>query len=631
MSEIWKQLCTYEALKDGWHLAEKDLRDDFLQIPFLREQFAFSLKENLHELARQLKSERFNHRDVIPVKVAKGNLSTRPGGFIPLESRIVLFAAIKLVAPQLDCKLSEGVFSYRVKDNPNRELFIRSSLDEPPFLKKKTITRFIDPFNTWYEAWPNFEHVTKECIHRDYLYLATSDISAYFENIQLEILRDQLLEYLPDEQQVVNLFLSAFEAWTTITPQGRRYFRGIPQGSDISRFFGNLFLAPVDQNLEKLGTRLNFKYYRYMDDVRIFAKKEEDAKKSLLALEAAVRQRHLNLQSAKTKIYNEKMKEVSHLLVDSRLTRFDELEKDFTEQYKEQKGKLDAKPLIKELNKLQKSKPDAPELGEQKIYAARKPLTGLSDRLFRRITNLYMELGNKTIIPRLLSELERNSDRRYTKTIVRASKIFPRLVSIQTKLLALMQEHKIQPSQEAEFLHALRYQSRVSNTLKDLCMGKARNNEISAEVRVQALMLVARTKIEPQTIQLAKQLFEEDDNIQVKRAAALILASQRGKNNTNFIYNIAFHPNNELRQFGKYLRACKTDEGEAKKVREQAFKDEHPWLLADYMPLLFLQSQSNEPSIVKGLKDDIHKGKYHKKHSNMDMRDLLTRLLQWMP
>ena len=69
MSELWDELCTFEALKDGWYLASRDLQQDFIKIPFLKEQFALSLDSNLNELVRQLKTEQFRHQNVIRTAV----------------------------------------------------------------------------------------------------------------------------------------------------------------------------------------------------------------------------------------------------------------------------------------------------------------------------------------------------------------------------------------------------------------------------------------------------------------------------------------------------------------------------------------------------------------------------------
>lgn len=634
MGENWDKLCTYEALKGGWYLASNDIKGDFLEVPFIKEQFASNLDENLNELVRQLKTEQFNHKNVIRIAVTKGNLSTRPGAFIPFDSRIVLFAAIKLIAKHLDDRLIENVFSCRVKKRIKNELFKEGSLNMPPFIKRKTFSLLIDPFEAWYGAWPEFEKKSIDvCIHGDHKYMAVTDISAYFENIQLEILRDQLFDYLPDEQQITNLFIGAFSSWTSETPQGRKYLRGIPQGSDIPRFFGNLFLVPIDLALEDLSEELGIIYYRYMDDVRIFAKTELSAKKAILKFETEIRKRHLNLQSAKTKILNERFKEVSHFLIDKRLTDFEYLK----EQIKEDKDKarktdkaFDSTAFIRRLESLQSDEPDALHLGELKIKGANKALTGLSDRLFRRIIGTYLGLGSSDIVPRLLSEIKRNSDRRYCQLVVSFSRAFPRLKRIQSFFLELVASGNIMaPSIEAELIRACRYQSRISDDLKQHCLTRARDNNQNFQVRLQALVLLARTKLNIDDINVTNTIFNTSDNILIKRTASLTLIRQRGNENENFLRSMVFHPNNELREFGRYLHSCKTNEKTSRAIIKQAFKPEYPWLLVDYIPLLFLQSQTSNSKIRDHLRDKILTNKYHKNHINMDMRDLLSQLINW--
>jgi hypothetical protein len=59
---------------------------------------------------------------------------------------------------------------------------------------------------------------------------------------------------------------------------------------------------------------------------------------------------------------------------------------------------------------------------------------------------------------------------------------------------------------------------------------------------------------------------------------------------------------------------------------DHAFNIKYPWLFADYIPFLFLQSQSSNVAIKINLKNRIASNKYHKNHINMDMRDLLLQL-----
>ena len=75
MSNFWKKLCTYEALKDGWYITLRDLQENFIEIPFLMDQFDSSFDANLKELVRQLKTEQFRHQNVIRKAVSKRNYS----------------------------------------------------------------------------------------------------------------------------------------------------------------------------------------------------------------------------------------------------------------------------------------------------------------------------------------------------------------------------------------------------------------------------------------------------------------------------------------------------------------------------------------------------------------------------
>ena len=149
--------------------------------------------------------------------------------------------------------------------------------------------------------------------------MATSDIAAYFENIQLPILRDQLLNHHPEEASLVNLLCLFLEAWADRTDEGRAHYRGIPQGNFVSSFLGNLFLMPLDAAFKSFEKNHDIKYFRYMDDVRIFTKTREVARPAVLLMARSLKALHLNVQTAKTRIYDESQSEISKLLIDTRV------------------------------------------------------------------------------------------------------------------------------------------------------------------------------------------------------------------------------------------------------------------------------------------------------------------------
>jgi RNA-directed DNA polymerase len=72
---------------------------------------------------------------------------------------------------------------------------------------------------------------------------------------------------------------------------------GVPQGESLSPLFANIYLTPLDKFFEESG----FRFVRYADDIVIFTKSEDEAKKALLDMEQFLISRlKLQLKPAKT-------------------------------------------------------------------------------------------------------------------------------------------------------------------------------------------------------------------------------------------------------------------------------------------------------------------------------------------
>src|SRR5205085_1731936 len=65
-----------------------------------------------------------------------------------------------------------------------------------------------------------------------------------------------------------------------------------------SHVFGEFYLDPIDRTLSAYG----IDHIRYLDDIRIFANSYKAAKQQLQELSRLLRDRGLNLQTAKTEI-----------------------------------------------------------------------------------------------------------------------------------------------------------------------------------------------------------------------------------------------------------------------------------------------------------------------------------------
>ena len=252
---LFKELCSPAVIRAGWYLAQDDSRDDFIIDPIGHVDFASNLSERLSYLIEEVQCQRYRPSHIIDVDIPKSGLSVRPGNVLPIQEATLLHAITYVLAPRLDKKLSESVFSYRLHENwekkaKKRESIFRDGSADIPFLKRKTI-HSISPFETWYEAWADFEaNSTLAHTEEGYTHLTKTDISAFFENIDLHLLKTQLRSVMPrDEHRIVEILFRILDSWTRETSAGEPIRRGIPQGNNVSSFLANLYLLPLDQAL----------------------------------------------------------------------------------------------------------------------------------------------------------------------------------------------------------------------------------------------------------------------------------------------------------------------------------------------------------------------------------------------
>jgi len=304
---LFRELCKPETLRIGWHLAQLDSRDDFVADPVSYEDFASNLSDRLGYIVREIRHQRYRPRYLTEIDVPKSGLGIRPGNVLPIDEAALLHAVVYVLAPKIDRRLSDHVYSYRLaKDwqkrvKRGRSMF-REGDDEIPFLRGVTIRR-IDPFEPWYSAWPEFDRQRIAAVKkRGYTHLTRTDIAAYFENIDLGLLDHFLRQIVPNEPVLVSLLMRVLNSWTRVTSTGVPVGRGIPQGNEICSFLGNIYLRPLDRELTKFASRTGAEWLRYVDDVEVYTKNPDDARAVVLVINDTLRRLYLNLQGSKTEI-----------------------------------------------------------------------------------------------------------------------------------------------------------------------------------------------------------------------------------------------------------------------------------------------------------------------------------------
>lgn len=385
--KLFKELCRPHVMKIGWHLAQGDSRDDFVRDPVSHADYASGLTERLQYLIEQVEHGRYRPRHLIEVDVPKSGLSVRPGNVLPIEESSLLHAIVYLLGPLLDKSLDEAVYSYRLhkewrKRAKKGESLFREREVDLPFLKGGTL-RSLDLFDAWYERWPDFERDSKAAMTEEgFTHLTKTDISSYFENIDIRLLHDQIRSLLKrEEEKILQLLFRVLEGWTRSTSAGMPVGRGIPQGNDVSSFLGNIYLVPLDRALVRFCKKHDAKWFRYVDDVKVFTRCEQDARAVVFEINQSLRALHLNLQGSKTEI-----------LSGERLAReLDTSDADGVEA------------AFESLRSIERSAPDAAKQVTQALKptsrvcseftrglpASVRDLKGQRNRLFRRILTLY--------------------------------------------------------------------------------------------------------------------------------------------------------------------------------------------------------------------------------------------------
>jgi hypothetical protein len=149
----------------------------------------------------------------------------------------------------------------------------------------------VEWFTNTFNSWTAFRNASIERIEQGANYVVLTDITGFYENIDLPTLFSDLRS-LGADPDAVGLLEHCLSRWSVIPG------RGVPQGLSPSDVLAKVYLNAVDRAFADVG----IDYIRYVDDIRIFFREVPASKKALMSLSQILRRRGLNLQSAKTEI-----------------------------------------------------------------------------------------------------------------------------------------------------------------------------------------------------------------------------------------------------------------------------------------------------------------------------------------
>jgi hypothetical protein len=262
-------------LSKAFRRVDSDRRDDaFPDIVGYRD-YKKGLEENLSVLRERIKNYRTYKADLpLSIDLPKRGFTLRPGLVPLIDDRITYQAIADLFSQHFTPEPS--VYSNRLAGQDSNQMFMQGV-----------------------ELWIAFQNKVEDYCH-EYPFVVETDVTAYFDHINHDLMLSRISDLFggslaPDElNEIKELLHRMWGRWNV----GYIKHFGIPQINDASSFMANLYLDELDKWL--LSHELV--YLRYVDDIRIFAESEPQARKALAELIVKMREMGLYVASGKTKI-----------------------------------------------------------------------------------------------------------------------------------------------------------------------------------------------------------------------------------------------------------------------------------------------------------------------------------------
>jgi len=245
----------------------------------LYRNYAVAEEALISDLAGRLKRGVYEPTKATKLYFPKASGVLRPFSLLTVEDQIVYQATANIVAEKLLPK---------VKHHYNKTVFghLYAGKNSQWFYKK------------WQDSYKAFNESARKAFNDGFKYSASFDLTACFDSLDHGVLC-HFLKPLRIEKEFCDYLSMWLGSWTA-TDKDIYHNHGLPQGPQPSGLLSEVVLSHFD-TLKITG--INFRYQRYVDDIRLFARSEEELRHLLVRLDLLSKDIGLFPQSSKISIH----------------------------------------------------------------------------------------------------------------------------------------------------------------------------------------------------------------------------------------------------------------------------------------------------------------------------------------
>lgn len=273
----WKSLTSKSNLKLAWRRINTGRNLQYKR--FYREAYLVyesAVEDLIKSLHRELVAKVWSPKHAVRIYLPKPSGLQRPLSLLDIESQIVLQAVANIFAIKL----------YKKRQKVELNTVFSNTLSKP-----KDSIFFVERWQVTYRA---FQDRCIEAFNNGFRWSAHFDLAAYYDTISHDLLLANVFCREKDPF-CYDTLRGWFQTWSADNISAMTA-HGIPQGPIASDFLSEAFFLDIDLRMQKESS---FCYLRYVDDIRLFGKTENEVRKAAILLEQECRHRGLIPQSTK--------------------------------------------------------------------------------------------------------------------------------------------------------------------------------------------------------------------------------------------------------------------------------------------------------------------------------------------